>query len=163
MPAALDVARLNLERSVVRAPIDGYVTNLRLRPGDYAEAGNTKVAVVDSSSFWVTGYFEETKLAGIAPGMKARIRLMGFEQPIEGHVVSIGRGVTDTNEKADQRGLPAVNPVFTWIRLAQRIPVRVQIDKVPHGISLSAGMSCSIAIGKANNDGRLLAWTRQFL
>ena len=161
--AALDVARLNLERSVVRAPIDGYVTNLRLRPGDYAEAGNTKVAVVDSSSFWVTGYFEETKLAGIAPGMKARIRLMGFEQPIEGHVVSIGRGVTDTNEKADQRGLPAVNPVFTWIRLAQRIPVRVQIDKVPHGISLSAGMSCSIAIGKANNDGRLLAWTRQFL
>ncbi|GAA3274562.1 hypothetical protein GCM10020258_52720 [Sphingomonas yabuuchiae] len=79
--AALDVARLNLERSVVRAPIDGYVTNLRLRPGDYAEAGNTKVAVVDSSSFWVTGYFEETKLAGIAPGMKARIRLMGFEQP----------------------------------------------------------------------------------
>ncbi|HEX7954341.1 MAG TPA: hypothetical protein VF523_14850, partial [Burkholderiales bacterium] len=62
---------------------DGYVTNLRLRPGDYAEAGNTKVAVVDSSSFWVTGYFEETKLAGIAPGMKARIRLMGFEQPID--------------------------------------------------------------------------------
>ncbi|GAA3274565.1 MAG TPA: hypothetical protein VF523_14765 [Burkholderiales bacterium] len=77
--------------------------------------------------------------------------------------MSIGRGVTDTNEKADQRGLPAVNPVFTWIRLAQRIPVRVQIDKVPRGISLSAGMSCSIAIGKANNDGRLLAWTRQFL
>lgn len=161
--AALKLARLNLERSTVRASVDGFVTNLRMRPGDYATAAATKVAIIDSSSFWITGYFEETKLARIASGMPAKIQLMGHDKTIEGRVVSIGHGIANANDSPNERGLPSVNPVFTWIRLAQRIPVRVQIDDIPAGVTLAAGMTCSIAIGEASSNGRLLKLAQRFL
>ncbi|QBP12527.1 HlyD family secretion protein [Cupriavidus metallidurans] len=161
--AALDVARLNLDRATIKAPVDGYVTNFRLRTGDYATAGATKVSIVDSSSFWVTGYFEETKLAKIAPGKSADIHLMGFDAAVRGHVSSIGRGIADANDNPDHRGLQSVNPVFTWVRLAQRIPVRIQIDHIPDGVTLSAGMTCSIAVGDELPKGRLEALSRKFL
>lgn len=144
---ALDVARLDLARTELRAPVDGYVTHLRLRPGDYALAGHANIALLDSHSFWITGYFEETKLRGIREGAPARVKLMGFDDRIDGHVASIGRGITDLNEHADAQGLPSVEPSFTWIRLAQRIPVRVAIDRVPPGIVLAAGMTCSVDVG----------------
>lgn len=161
--ANVALAKLNLQRATVRAPVDGYVTNLRLRPGDYASAGLTKVSVVDSRSYWVTGYFEETKLARIAPGARAQIRLMGYETPLEGQVVSIGHGIANANESPDARGLPTVNPVFTWIRLAQRIPVRVRIDRAPPGVTLAAGMTCSVSVGEAAAEGRLLSTLRRLL
>ncbi len=145
--AALSVAKLNLERSTIRSPVTGYVTNLRLRPGDYATSGVVKVAVVDSESFWITGYFEETKLRRIRLGDKAEIRLMGFDQIVTGHVESFSRGIADENDNPDHLGLPSVNPVFTWVRLAQRIPVRIHIDDVPQAVQLAAGMTCSVAVG----------------
>ena len=145
--STLDVAKLNLERSTICSPVTGYVTNLRLRPGDYATSGIVKVAVVDSESFWITGYFEETKLRRIRTGDKAEIRLMGFDQIVTGHVESFSRGIADENDSPDHLRLPSVNPVFTWVRLAQRIPVRIQIDDVPHGVQLAAGMTCSVAVG----------------
>jgi RND family efflux transporter MFP subunit len=144
--ATLELARLNLEHATVRAPVDGYVTNLRLEPGDYATAGVTKVAVLDAASFWVVGYFEETKLQYIRPGAPAKIALMGFDQTLSGHVESLGRGIDDTNDSPGTLGLPNVEPTFNWVRLAQRIPVRIHIDNVPSEISLAAGMTASVEV-----------------
>lgn len=147
--AALDLAKLNLARSTIRSPVDGYVTNLRLRPGDYATAGVTKIAVLDSASFWITGYFEETKLRHIRVGSPAQITLMGFDQPVSGHVESIGRGIDNGNDAPGHLGLPSVEATFSWVRLAQRIPVRIHIDRVPPGVELAAGMTASVAVGPA--------------
>jgi multidrug resistance efflux pump len=144
--AALDLAKLDLARSTVRAPVDGYVTNLRLRPGDFATAGVTKVAVLDAASFWITGYFEETKIWKIRGGDPARIMLMGFDQPIFGHVESMGRGIDNSNDTPGHLGLPNVAATFSWVRLAQRIPVRIQIDQVPPGVELAAGMTATVEI-----------------
>ena len=155
--AAAQVAEVNLDRTTIRAPVDGYVTNLRLRPGDYATTGATRVSVIDAEGFWITAYFEETKLSRIAIGARAEIRLMGFEPPLSGHVESIGHGIADANESRDHLGLPTVNPVFTWVRLAQRIPVRIHIDAVPPGVTLAAGMTCSVAVGEAVVGNRLLS------
>jgi len=161
---ARDVARLDLARSTVRAPVDGFVTNLRMRPGDYATAGVKKIAVLDATSFWITGYFEETKLSGIRVGDAAEVRLMGNDAPLRGHVESIGHGIADANDSPDHLGLPSVNPVFSWVRLAQRIPVRIHIDEVPAGARLVAGMTCSVAIrpqdGERRARGRLVSWLR---
>lgn len=143
---ALELAKLNLARSTVRAPVDGYVTNLRLRPGDFATAGVTKVAVLDAASFWITGYFEETKIWKIRGGDPARIMLMGFDQPIFGHVESMGRGIDNSNDTPGHLGLPNVAATFSWVRLAQRIPVRIQIDQVPSGVELAAGMTATVEI-----------------
>ena len=144
--AALQLAQLNLAHATVRAPVAGYVTHLRLRPGDYATAGVTKVAIVDASSFWVVGYFEETKLRHIRIGNRARIALMGFEPVITGHVESIGHGIGDDNDETGGLGLPDVNPTFSWVRLAQRVPVRIHIDKLPEGVELVAGLSASVSV-----------------
>lgn len=144
--AALDLAKLNLARSTVRAPVDGYVTNLRLRPGDYATAGLTNVAVLDADSFWITGYFEETKFQQIRVGDPASIMLMGFDQPISGHVESLGRGIENSNDAPGHLGLPSVAATFSWVRLAQRMPVRINIDEVPFGVELAAGMTATVEI-----------------
>jgi len=144
--ATLDLAKLNLARAIVRSPIDGYVSNLRLRPGDYATAGATKVAILDDSSFWITGYFEETKIQKIRVGNPARIMLMGFDQPALGHVESIGRGIENSNDSPGHLGLPNVAATFSWVRLAQRIPVRIHIDRAPSGVELAGGMTATVEI-----------------
>ncbi len=132
----------------MRAPVSGYVTHLRLRPGDYATAGETKVAIVDAHSFWVVGYFEETKLRHIRVGDAAQVVLMGYEPVITGHVESIGHGIGDSNDEAGGLGLPDVEPTFSWVRLAQRVPVRIHIDRLPEGVELVAGLSASVAVGR---------------
>ena len=144
--AALELAELNLSHATVRAPVSGYITHLRLRPGDYATAGETKVAIVDVHSFWVVGYFEETKLRHIRVGDTAHIVLMGYEPVIAGHVESIGHGIGDNNDETDGLGLPDVEPTFSWVRLAQRVPVRIHIDELPNGIELVAGLSASVEV-----------------
>jgi multidrug resistance efflux pump len=158
--AALDVAKLNLQRSTLYSPVNGFVTQLRLLVGDYATAGQPRIAVIDSDSFWVTGYFEETKLHAIKIGDSARIKLMGYDAPLTGHVDGIGRGISDPNEAPNDRGLPKVNAIFTWVRLAQRVPVHIAIDNVPTGIILAAGMTASVSIGSGYNipPGRLISW-----
>ena len=126
------------------------------------------MTLIDSGSFWISGYFEETKLAQIRVGDVARVKLMGYDETIAGHVESIGRGIADTNDSVAANGLPAVNPVFTWVRLAQRIPVRIAIDRVPAGIVLAAGMTASISVGNDAHPhdtprGKLLRWVEDNL
>jgi len=144
--AALELAELNLSHATVRAPVSGYITHLRLRPGDYATAGETKVAIVDAHSFWVVGYFEETKLRHIRVGDTAHIVSMGYEPVIAGHVESIGHGIGDNNDETGGLGLPDVEPTFSWVRLAQRVPVRIHIDALPKGIELGAGLAASVEV-----------------
>ncbi|NHN89280.1 HlyD family efflux transporter periplasmic adaptor subunit [Acetobacter conturbans] len=163
--AALDVAKLNLQRSVLYSPVNGYITNLNLRIGDYATAGQPRLAVIDSDSYWVYGYFEETKMWGVHVGDVARVKLMGYKQIIPGHVISIARGINDTNGNPDKLGLQDVNPIFTWVRLAQRIPVRVHLDYVPEGVTLSAGMTATISVGPESKSrrGKLTSWLQDHL
>jgi RND family efflux transporter MFP subunit len=144
--AQRDLAKLNLERTIIRSPVNGYVDNLRLRVGDYAVVGQNKLTIIDSDSFWVSAYFEETKIPRIHEGNFAAIKLMGVTLTISGHVESISRGIADSNGSTDAQGLADVNPVFYWVRLAQRIPVRIHIDQVPEGITLAAGMTCTVVV-----------------
>ncbi|WP_434133432.1 biotin/lipoyl-binding protein [Enterobacter cloacae] len=146
--AALALVELNLAHATVRSPVSGYVTHLRLRPGDYATAGETKVAIVDAHSFWVVGYFEETKLRHIRVGDSAQVALMGYDPVLTGHVESIGHGIGDNNDETGGLGLPDVEPTFSWVRLAQRVPVRIHIDTLPKGVELVAGLSASVAVGQ---------------
>ena len=144
--AERDLAQLNLERTTVRSPVNGYVDNLRLRVGDYAVVGQNKLTLIDSDSFWVSGYFEETKIPHIHEGDQAVIKLMGVHQSLDGHVESISRGIADSNGSIDAQGLADVNPVFYWVRLAQRIPVRIHLDHVPDGVTIAAGMTCTVVV-----------------
>jgi multidrug resistance efflux pump len=148
--AARDQAQFDLARTTVRSPTDGYVANLQLRPGDYASTGQTNLTMIEAEGFWITGYFEETKLQHIHVGSPAQIKLMSTDQPLTGHVESIGRGISDENDTTGNLGLPNIEPVFSWVRLAQRIPVRIRIDHVPRELELVAGMSASVTIEAKN-------------
>jgi RND family efflux transporter MFP subunit len=143
--AALDAAKLNLERTRVISPVDGYITNLQVFKGDYAISGQAKLAVVDSHSFWVYGYFEETKLPHVKVGNKAEIKLMSGGT-LQGHVESISRGIYDRDNPQSRELLADVNPTFNWVRLAQRVPVRIHIDKVPDDMVLAAGTTCTVVV-----------------
>ncbi|PWR19214.1 efflux transporter periplasmic adaptor subunit [Zavarzinia compransoris] len=149
--ADLDAARLNLARTEVRAPVNGYVTNLQLHLGDYASGGRPVFAIVDSDSFYVVGYFEETKLAAIREGADASIRLMGFDTAIPGKVAGIARAIVDREAAQGSDLLANVNPTFSWVRLAQRIPVRIALGPVPAEVRLSAGMTATIVIDQGTN------------
>jgi RND family efflux transporter MFP subunit len=144
--ANLDQARVNLERTEIRSPVNGWVTNLLAQLGDYANVGTKEISLVDAESFWVDGYFEETNLAPIRVGDPASIKLMGYTQIVRGHVDSIARGINVSNAQPNGEGLANVNPIFTWVRLAQRIPVHVHIDQVPDGVVLAAGMTATVQI-----------------
>ena len=144
--AARDSARLNLDRTEIRATVDGWITNLNVHAGDFAQAGTPKLAVIDANSFWVYGYFEENKLPLMKVGDAVDMRLLGSEQLINGHIYSISRGITDRDNALGSYGLANVNPSFNWVRLAQRVPVRIHIDKVPDGITLAAGMTCTVIV-----------------
>lgn len=144
--AARDLAKLNLERTLVRAPVDGIVANMSLQPGDYLTAGKTAAVLVYTKSMRVEGYFEETKMGAVHVGDRARIRLMGLNGIISGHVESIAAGVEDRERNASESMLANVNPTFTWVRLAQRIPVRVAIDRVPANQHLIVGETATVEI-----------------
>ncbi|MCG1018129.1 MULTISPECIES: HlyD family secretion protein [Burkholderiaceae] len=143
--AQLAAAKLNLERTTVVAPVDGYVTNLNAYRGDYAIAGQPKLALVDSHSFWVYGYFEETKIPLLKIGDPAEMRLMSGAV-LKGHVEGISRGIADRDNPMSRELLADVNPTFNWVRLAQRVPVRIHIDQVPDGLILSAGTTCTVVV-----------------
>jgi multidrug resistance efflux pump len=144
--AQLRQAQVNLERTRIVSPVDGYVTNLLAQLGDFVNAGANTISVVDANSFWVDGYFEETNLAPIRVGDPARIKLMGHGKILRGHVESIARAINVTNAQPAAQGVANVNPIFTWVRLAQRIPVRIHIDELPPGVVLSAGMTATVEI-----------------
>jgi len=144
--ADLAVAQLNLSRATVRATVNGVVTNFSMRPGDYVMTGNAVAALVDTDSMYVDGYFEETKLLRIAVGDKAQVTLLGGGGVIDGHVESIDAGIADNERMESPNLLADVNPTFTWVRLAQRVPVRIAIDKVPAGVRLIAGLTATVEV-----------------
>lgn len=143
----LNQAKVNLDRTKVRSPVNGYVTNLQVQEGDYATTGARSLSVLNSDSFWVYGYFEETKIGAIKPGDPASVLLMGYRDPIRGHVESIARGINTPNTAPGGQGLASVDPVFTWVRLAQRIPVRIHIDEVPPTVTIAVGMTATVTVG----------------
>jgi len=147
--ASLERSKLDLERTRILSPIDGYVTNLAIQAGDYATSGQRAMSLVDSQSFWVDAYFEETLVGEITEGSRALVKLMAYPEILTGRVVGIGRGISVSNATADTAGLPTVNPVFTWVRLAQRVPVRIELDPdLFSKIRLTAGMTATVSIEK---------------
>jgi RND family efflux transporter MFP subunit len=160
-------AQLNLDRTVLRAPVNGFVTNLTLDVGQFASVGGKIMALLDSDSYRVEGYFEETKIPVIKSGQQVEIHLLDGTPALKGHVESISHGITDRDNGNGPELLANVNPTFEWVRLAQRIPVRIHIDAVPDGVLISAGMTCTVivaapprpsAIGELLRELRSLVW-----
>jgi len=144
--ASRDTAALNLKRTEVRASVNGFVTNLNLAKGTFASQGKPVMALIDSDSYRVEAYFEETKIPHIKSGASAEIHLMDGSPALQGTVLSIARGITDQDNKDGPELLSSINPTFTWVRLAQRVPVRIHLTQVPPGVLISAGMTCTVVI-----------------
>ena len=144
--AQFDRAKVNLERTEIHSPVNGWVTNLLAQQGDYANVGQNVISVVDADSYWVDAYFQETQLASIRDGDPVKIKLMGNTQIITGEVVGIARGINVSNAQPNQQGLAMVNPIFTWVRLAQRVPVRIRLKYVPDGVRLVAGLTATVQV-----------------
>ncbi|RII80121.1 efflux RND transporter periplasmic adaptor subunit [Pseudomonas monteilii] len=143
---AVDTAQLNLDRSVVRSPVDGYLNDRAPRNHEFVTAGRPVLSVVDSASYHVDGYFEETKLGGIQIGDAVDIRVMGDNTRLRGHVQSFAAGIEDRDRSSGANLLPNVNPAFSWVRLAQRIPVRIAFDEVPADFRMIAGRTATVSI-----------------
>jgi multidrug resistance efflux pump len=144
--ASRDTAALNLRRTEVRASVNGFVTNLNLAQGTFASQGKAVMALIDSDSYRVEAYFEETKIPQIRPGASAEIYLMDGSPALQGTVVGIARGITDQDNKDGPELLSSINPTFTWVRLAQRIPVGIHLTHIPPGVLISAGMTCTVVM-----------------
>lgn len=143
---AHDTAKLNMDRTTVLAPVNGTITNFELRPGNYASAGRPLFALIDSDSIHVDGYFEETKLPRIHVGDRVSVLMMGEPQLLYGHVQSIAGGIEDRERGPSSNLLPNVSPTFNWVRLAQRVPVRVLLDKPPADVRLIAGRTATVSV-----------------
>ncbi len=151
-----DVAKLNLVRSTVVAPVDGIISNFDLQPGTYVSTGHSVAALLATKTLRVEGYFEETKLPRIHVGDRATVHMMGENQALAGRVDSIAAGVVD-RERSGSDLLANINPTFSWVRLAQRIPVRITLDPVPSGVRLVAGRTATVTIGSQGGAGALTA------
>ena len=141
-----DLAALNLKRTEVRATVNGFVTNLNLEVGEYASQGKGLFALIDSDFYYVEAYLEETKIPQVKIGTPAVIRLMNGAPELQGSVEGVARGITDYDNRSGPELLAAVNPTFTWVRLAQRVPVRIRITNVPPDVLVSAGMTCTVVL-----------------
>jgi multidrug resistance efflux pump len=141
-----DVAKLNLDRTRVVSAVNGTVTNLDLRAGAYVTAGHAVMALIDRDSYYIEGYFEETKLAAIGIGDPVRVTPMGASAVLHGHVESFAGGIADRDRSTSSNLLSNVNPTFNWVRLAQRIPVRVKLDPLPAGTRLVAGQTVTVDV-----------------
>jgi RND family efflux transporter MFP subunit len=142
--ADVAAARLNLQRTLVVAPVNGIVTNLELRPGDYMIVGREALALVDTDSLYVDGYFEETKLPRIHVGDRVSVRLMGESRILYGRVQSVAAAIADRERTPSQNLVANINPNFNWVRLAQRVPVRIMLDTVPDDVRLIAGRTATV-------------------
>ena len=139
-----DLAQLNVDRTEVVAPVSGQIINLNLRQGNYIAQGVSVFAIVKSDSFYVTGYFEETKIPLIHENQQAKIALLSGGKQLTGRVVSVGKAIANTNTQSNSQLLPQVQQTFNWVRLSQRIPVDIQLDELPQDTQLSAGMTATI-------------------
>ncbi len=147
--ADLNVAKLNLDRSTVTAPVNGIITNFGLLPGRYVTAGAPIMAIIDSDTFRVEGYFEETKLRNVHVGDRASVRLIGDPRVLTGRVESIASGIEDQSRSTSNDLLASVNPTFNWVRLAQRVPVRIKLDELPDDTRLVTGRTATVFVGDA--------------
>ncbi|MDR3398198.1 MAG: efflux RND transporter periplasmic adaptor subunit [Pandoraea sp.] len=150
--AAARLAKLNLERTRVLAPADGYLNDRLPRVGDYVSTGRPVLSMVDANSLHVEGYFEETKMRGIHIGDPVEVRLMGEQHVLHGHVQSIVAGIEDRDRTSGASMLPNINPTFNWVRLAQRIPVRIALDDVPKDMRLVAGRTATVTVVEGQQD-----------
>ena len=126
--AAAYKARLNVEYCYVKAPFDGYVTNLNIAVGQYANEGKQVVSLVDDRNWYVLANFRETFLSRIKPGMRAEVFLLGYPGVrFRGRVEGVGWALFQDNG-ATVEGLPRVEPTLNWVRLVQRFPVRVTLE-----------------------------------
>ncbi|WP_404685528.1 efflux RND transporter periplasmic adaptor subunit [Raoultella terrigena] len=146
--ASLEHAQWQLSQTVIKAPVDGWVTNLSTRVGDYASVGRPLFALVDSHSFYVIGYFEETKLRHIRAGDSAEVILYSSKQKLQGHVSSIGRAIVDQSVESGAGLVADIKPNIPWVRLAQRVPVRIELSGLPPEITLISGTTCTVSIGR---------------
>jgi RND family efflux transporter MFP subunit len=146
--ASLERARWQLSQTVIKAPVDGWVTNLSTRVGDYASVGRPQFALVDSHSFYVIGYFEETKLRHIRAGDSAKVILYSSKQKLQGHVSSIGRAIVDQSVENGAGLVADIKPNIPWVRLAQRVPVRIELTGLPPEVTLISGTTCTVSIGR---------------
>jgi multidrug resistance efflux pump len=145
--ANLHSAKLDLDFTEVRAPVDGYVTNLLLRYGSQTVANQPALALIDTNSFWVHGFFKETQIENIRPGNKVVVKLMSYpDAPLQGVVESMGWGIAQQDGAPAADLLPSINPSFDWIRLAQRIPVRIRLTQVPEEVDLRVGTTASVFV-----------------
>lgn len=152
--AARELASVNLARTRVVSPVNGVVTNLDLQTGSYATAAHPVMALIDSDSFYVEGYFEETKLPGIQLNDRVTVQLMGQNVQLQGVVDSFAEGVADRDRTISSNLLPSINPTFNWVRLAQRIPVRVKLDTVPADLRLISGQTATVIVHPATDKKR---------
>ena len=145
--AALEHAQWQQTQTEIKAPVDGWITNLSTRVGDYATVGHPVFALVDSHSFYVLGYFEETKLRHIREGDSAQVILYSSKKTLQGHVSSIGRAIVDQSVEGGSELVANIKPNIPWVRLAQRVPVRIEFDKLPADVTLVSGTTCTVSIG----------------
>ena len=151
--ATVRQAELNLKFTRVKAPVDGYVTNINLRLGSQAVANQPVLALVDVNSYWIDGFFKENTIAGIRSGDRAVVTLMTYpDKPLEGRVDSLGWGIAQQDGSTGFELLPTISPTFEWIRLAQRVPVRIHLSHVPKEIKLRVGTTCSVLIMMGSTD-----------
>lgn len=148
----LNNAKLNLTFTDIHASVDGYVSNINFQVGSQAVANKAILALVDSNSFWVFGYFRENMIGDVKIGDKAKVILMAYDnKPLSGRVESIGWGIAPSDGNPGVNLLPSIKPTFQWIRLAQRVPVRVELDTLPDGVQLRFGLTASVIILHDNN------------
>jgi multidrug resistance efflux pump len=153
--AEVQTEELNLEFTQQKAPVDGYVTNLNLRLGSQAVANQPIMALVDVNSYWITGFFRENYIEDIRQGDRAIVTLMSYpENPLEGRVDSLGWGIAQQDGSTGYDLLPNISPTFEWIRLAQRVPVRILLDEVPEEIKLRVGTTASVLVMTGTSDGK---------
>ncbi|QKF81571.1 HlyD family secretion protein [Halarcobacter ebronensis] len=152
--ARLDLAKLNLERSTIYAPTNGWVNNLLLKVGDFIQIGQSHLSILNDKSFWVYGYFEEHKIPKLNIGDITIMKPLGTNYELKGHIESIASGITDRDNDRGSGLLANVNPSFTWVKLAQRIPVRIAIDEIPENYILRAGVTCTIEVVKKGNSSK---------
>ncbi|MCK5383644.1 MAG: HlyD family secretion protein, partial [Gammaproteobacteria bacterium] len=137
----------------IKAPVDGYVTNLNLRIGSQAVTNQPALALVDINSYWVHGFFKENSIEDIREGNKAIVTLMSYpDTPLEGYVDSLGWGIAQQDGSTGDDLLPNVSATFEWIRLAQRVPVRIHLVDVPDNVALRVGTTASVLVMTGDSD-----------
>ena len=144
--AQLAKAELNLSRTQVYAPVDGKIATVNINEGDYVQPGSAVLAEVDFSSIWIEGAFPETVIDRIRPGDKAQVYLMANTDLVyQGHVQSISSAI-NSKELPNPGIISQLPQVFDWVRLAENVPVNIQLDSPANPDIFIPGLSATVDI-----------------